>query len=77
MDNVNIMVSPKSDRAYHHGDLRNALIEAGLSALEAQDASELSLRALAQTDLAAACGCAALCIERARSYADFAPPGGA
>lgn len=42
------MVSPKSDRAYHHGDLRNALIEAGLSALEAQDASELSLRALAR-----------------------------
>lgn len=47
------MVSPpsavaKPDRAYHHGDLRNALIEAGLNALEAQDASELSLRALAR-----------------------------
>src|SRR3989344_3759679 len=46
------MVSPpsphtKPDRAYHHGDLRNALIDAGLTALEAQDASELSLRALA------------------------------
>lgn len=47
------MVSPpsphtKPDRAYHHGDLRNALIDAGLTALEAQDASELSLRALAR-----------------------------
>lgn len=46
------MVSPpsaaKPERAYHHGDLRNALIDAGLSALEAQDASELSLRALAR-----------------------------
>ena len=53
VDNVNIMVSPppassKPDRAYHHGDLRNALIEAGLAALERQDASELSLRALAR-----------------------------
>ena len=53
VDNVNIMVSPppahnKPDRAYHHGDLRNALIEAGLAALEAHDASELSLRALAR-----------------------------
>lgn len=53
VDNVNIMVSPpplhtKPDRAYHHGDLRNALIDAGLTALEAQDASELSLRALAR-----------------------------
>lgn len=48
VDNVNIMVSSKPHRAYHHGDLRNALIEAGLSALEAQDASELSLRALAR-----------------------------
>ncbi|MBU0916634.1 MAG: TetR/AcrR family transcriptional regulator [Gammaproteobacteria bacterium] len=48
VDNVNIMVSPKSERAYHHGDLRNALIEAGLSALASQDASELSLRALAR-----------------------------
>ena len=48
VDNVNIMVPPKSERAYHHGDLRNALIEAGLAALEAQDASELSLRALAR-----------------------------
>ena len=47
------MVSPhtlpaKPERAYHHGDLRNALIDAGLTALEAHDASELSLRALAR-----------------------------
>lgn len=53
VDNVNFMVKPspaaaRSERAYHHGDLRNALIEAGLNALEAQDASELSLRALAR-----------------------------
>ncbi len=48
VDNVNIMGSPKSERAYHHGDLRNALIEAGLSALQTQDAAELSLRALAR-----------------------------
>lgn len=48
VDNVNIMGSPKSERAYHHGDLRNALIEAGLGALQSQDASELSLRALAR-----------------------------
>lgn len=53
VDNVNIM-SPtpppvaKPERAYHHGDLRNALIEAGLTALEARDAAELSLRALAR-----------------------------
>lgn len=48
VDNVNIMVSSNPDRAYHHGDLRNALIEAGLAALEAHDGSELSLRALAR-----------------------------
>ena len=39
----------KSDRAYHHGDLRNALIDAGLTALETQDAADLSLRALARS----------------------------
>lgn len=48
VDNVNIMLAPKPERTYHHGDLRNALIEAGLTALEARDASELSLRALAR-----------------------------
>ena len=53
VDNVNIMSSlpssaTKPARTYHHGDLRNALIDAGLAALEVQDASELSLRALAR-----------------------------
>jgi AcrR family transcriptional regulator len=35
-------------RAYHHGDLRGALIEAGLKALETTDPGELSLRGLAR-----------------------------
>lgn len=48
VDNVNIMVASKSERAYHHGDLRNALIDTGLAALEAHEASDLSLRALAR-----------------------------
>ena len=53
VDNVNIMSSlppaaSKPARTYHHGDLRNALIDAGLAALEVHDASELSLRALAR-----------------------------
>jgi AcrR family transcriptional regulator len=36
------------DKSYHHGNLRAALIEAGLSALERQSTAELSLRALAR-----------------------------
>lgn len=36
------------ERAYHHGDLRSALIEAGLRALQAAPIEELSLRALAR-----------------------------
>ena len=35
-------------RSYHHGDLRNALLEAARSILEEQDLSELSLRAVAR-----------------------------
>jgi AcrR family transcriptional regulator len=35
-------------RAYHHGDLRSALLEAGLTALETQDIGEISLRQLAR-----------------------------
>lgn len=35
-------------RTYHHGDVRGALIEAGLKALEASDPGELSLRQLAR-----------------------------
>lgn len=37
-----------SERRYHHGDLRNALIEAGLAALERSDTANLSLRAIAR-----------------------------
>lgn len=36
------------ERPYHHGNLRTALIDAGLQALEQTDASELSLRAIAR-----------------------------
>jgi AcrR family transcriptional regulator len=35
-------------RSYHHGDLRNALLDAARSILEEQDLSELSLRAVAR-----------------------------
>jgi AcrR family transcriptional regulator len=35
-------------RAYHHGDLRRALIEAGLELLEQRDADALSLREVAR-----------------------------
>jgi len=48
VDNVNIMAIPRTERSYHHGDLRNALIEAGLAALATQDAADLSLRSLAR-----------------------------
>lgn len=53
VDNVNMEDAPPTlpapiDRTYHHGDLRNALIEAGLKALTHQEAGELSLRALAR-----------------------------
>lgn len=40
--------STGANRAYHHGDLRSALIEAGLKALETTDPNELSLRQLAR-----------------------------
>ena len=36
-------------RSYHHGDLRAALIEAGLSLLASRDADDLSLREVART----------------------------
>ena len=35
-------------RAYHHGDLRSALVAAGLKALEQGDAADLSLRQIAR-----------------------------
>ncbi|MDE2595168.1 MAG: helix-turn-helix transcriptional regulator, partial [Burkholderiales bacterium] len=49
VDNVNMTDGNHSfERPYHHGNLRAALIEAGLQALEQTDASELSLRAIAR-----------------------------
>lgn len=51
MNNVNIkkMVTVStSSEAYHHGSLREALIEAGLAALEGPDGETPSLRALAR-----------------------------
>lgn len=44
---VTVSTSPQT-RSYHHGDLRSALVEAGLKALEAAPIEELSLRALAR-----------------------------
>jgi AcrR family transcriptional regulator len=37
-----------SGRAYHHGDLRAALVEAALAAVEARGADDVSLRAVAR-----------------------------
>lgn len=37
-----------ADRAYHHGDLRNGLLEAARAILEEQDLSALTLRAVAR-----------------------------
>lgn len=45
------MSTSKSDppkKAYHHGDLRSALVEAGLKLLEARTADDLSLREVAR-----------------------------
>lgn len=53
VDDVNIVPvkrprRPVPRRAYHHGNLREALIEAGLAHLERDDADTLSLRDLAR-----------------------------
>ncbi len=46
---VNMELKAKPTKgAYHHGNLREALIEAGLKALEAAPAGDMSLRALAR-----------------------------
>ncbi len=45
---VTVSTSPKTARTYHHGDLRSALVEAGLEALKTTDAGDLSLRQLAR-----------------------------
>jgi AcrR family transcriptional regulator len=39
---------PEKKSGYHHGDLRSALIEAGMKALETTDPNEISLRQLAR-----------------------------
>lgn len=45
---VTVSTSDIEPRTYHHGDLRAALVAAGLRALETTDVSEISLRALAR-----------------------------
>lgn len=45
---VTVSTSISEQRGYHHGDLRAALLAAGLRALESTDISEISLRALAR-----------------------------
>ena len=45
---VTVSTSKLPTRAYHHGDLRSALVEAGLKALETQAIGDLSLRQLAR-----------------------------
>ena len=45
---ITVSTSKTAARNYHHGDLRTALVEAGLAALEASDADAVSLRELAR-----------------------------
>ncbi len=45
---VTVSTSNPEPRTYHHGDLRAALLAAGLRALETTGVSEISLRALAR-----------------------------
>ena len=45
---ITVSTSEIETRTYHHGDLRAALVAAGLRALETTDVSEISLRALAR-----------------------------
>lgn len=45
---VTVSTSKADQRAYHHGDLRTALVAAGLRALESTDIAEISLRGLAR-----------------------------
>lgn len=48
-NSVNIKESPENKGAYHHGDLREALVRAGVAALDSGTSVEvLSLRALAR-----------------------------
>ncbi len=45
---LTVSTSNVEQRTYHHGDLRAALVSAGLQALESTDISEISLRGLAR-----------------------------
>lgn len=45
---VTVSTSNAAERSYHHGDLRVALVEAGLKALETTTLEDLSLRQLAR-----------------------------
>ncbi|MFM5885949.1 MAG: TetR/AcrR family transcriptional regulator [Novosphingobium sp.] len=45
---LTVSTSNSPARAYHHGDLRSALLEAGLKALETADIGDISLRQLAR-----------------------------
>jgi len=45
---ITVSTSESPARAYHHGDLRTALVEAGLTALETTAIGDLSLRQLAR-----------------------------
>lgn len=42
------MITVSTSKSYHHGDLRAALVQAGLRALETRDISDISLRQLAR-----------------------------
>lgn len=48
-EGVAVTPAAQTPRAYHHGDLRNALVEAGLQLLASRSADALSLRELART----------------------------
>lgn len=45
---ITVSTSNPAARAYHHGDLRSALVEAGLEALKTTAIADLSLRQLAR-----------------------------
>ena len=45
---ITVSTSNMEQRAYHHGDLRSALVAAGLRAVESTDIADISLRGLAR-----------------------------
>jgi len=48
MDTTNPSIPPQRSRGYHHGDLRNALLDAARKILEEESLANLSLRAVAR-----------------------------